>query len=93
MAAYSEWVERDDPRFSVARVVLEWIEAAGETPWRWPSVTLDDLSERGMDAGSYDWRQVVVPGTGGVEVYYRHWYQSDRVDVVAVMSPLDERRG
>lgn len=62
-----------------------WIRRAAAAPWTGghPSITIDELSVRGMGPGCYDWRQVKVPETG-VEVFYKHWCQSDIVDVIAV---------
>ena len=80
-APFDEWADRDDPPLSVWRTVKAWIDTAGNRPWLYLSVPVEDLSNRPFD----EVRSAVVPGTA-VQVYYRHQYATNIVDVIAVVT-------
>jgi len=62
------------------RRVRAWIDGLGETPWQAPSIPFPELS----DQPHYEVRTAVVPGSGGIEVFYRHDYLRDLVDLIWV---------
>ncbi len=58
-----------------------WVQAAGDAPWLAPSIPFPELSDQPIS----EMRSVVVPGSDGVEVFYRHSYATGAVDVVDVI--------
>lgn len=77
-----EWAARDDPPLSVYRAVQDWVGRLSDAPWQSPSVQIVELSNQPVD----EVRRAVVPGSGGVSVYYRNTYGEDVVDLIGVAS-------
>ena len=67
--------------------VEDWVAGLASASWQAPSVPFPELSSQ----PDYEVRSAVVPGSGGVEVFYRTTYVSggsfDVVDLIAVVSP------
>lgn len=73
-------MQREDPRVSVLRAVGEWVAGLGGRPWQAPSVPWPEMS----DQPHSDIRTAEIPGTDGVEIFYRHDFGTDIVDVIWV---------
>lgn len=80
VAALEEWAERADPPISVWRIVNDWVDGLGSSPWQAPSVPFPELS----DQPRYELRTAEILGTDGVEVVYRREYDGEMVDLVWV---------
>jgi len=79
-AALDEWVARVGPSSVVEDKVRRWVAGLDTASWQYPSSPFPDL----MFAGDYEVRSAVVPDSGGVEVFYRHDFVSDDVDLIWV---------
>lgn len=82
VAALREWLERDHPPRPIADTVTSWVRGLDHTPWQAPSVPFSELSFQPES----EVRLAVVPGTGGVHVFYRQIYDRDVVDLIWVGS-------
>jgi hypothetical protein len=80
VSALDEWGHREDPPYSMWRIVTLWIEGLGSAPWQAPSVPFPELSAPPV----YEVRLAEVPGSGGVEVFYRREFASEVVDLIWV---------
>lgn len=80
IAALDEWAERENPRYLTWRAVRGWIAGLADAPWQAPSVPFPELS----DPPSFEIRIAEVPGTEGVEVFYKHRFDDGLVDLVWV---------
>lgn len=56
------------------------VEGLGSAPWQAPSTPFLELS----DPPEYEVRVAEVPGSGGVEVFYRREFASEVVDLIWV---------
>lgn len=79
---YHRWVERESPSRAAQRVVRHFLAEIGDEPWRAPSVPIEALSHQ----PEYEVRTAAldVAGEQPVRVWYRHFYATDVVDVIAV---------
>lgn len=77
---------RGHPSYSTWRVVSEWVGGLAGAPWQAPSTPFAELSAQPV----YEVRFAEVPGSGGVEVFYRHEYGGDLIDLIWVGRLADE---
>lgn len=80
VAPLIEWRDSTNPLQERWNIVRLWVEMAGQTPWLSPSIPFPELS----DQPHYEVRSAVIPYSEGVEVFHRHTYADDRVDIIAV---------
>ena len=73
---------RDNPPFSKARLVEDWIAEVADRPQAAPSTPIDEMSNQ----PTYEVRWATVPGTD-VEVFYQHSYEAGIVDLFWVGPP------
>jgi hypothetical protein len=77
------WIERESPSVAAQQVARHFLAEIGDEPWRSPSVPIDALSNQ----PEYEVREVALSVEGDrrpVQIWYRHFYATDAVDVVAV---------
>ena len=77
------WIERESPSVAAQQVARHFFAEIGDEPWRSPSVPIDALSNQ----PEYEVREVALSVEGDprpVQIWYRHFYATDAVDVVAV---------
>ena len=77
------WIERESPSVVAQRVARHFLAEIGDEAWRSPSVPVEVLSNQ----PEYEVRQVALQVSGEerpVQVWYRHSYATDAVDVIAV---------
>jgi hypothetical protein len=79
---YREWVARSTPSAGLRLVVRAFIFELHDEPWATPSVPVPELSNQPEDEMRY---ATLVVGNESVSVYYRHFYGSGDVDLIAVM--------
>lgn len=77
IAAFHEWLERDDPPYSLMRSIRDWIDRLDHAPWQAPS---DEIREMTVH-GEYQIREATVRG---VEIIYKEEYSTGRVDLIHV---------
>jgi hypothetical protein len=80
VSALDEWGRREDPPYSTWQLVSLWIAGLATAPWQAPSTPFPELSE----LPEYEVRVAEVPGSGGVEVFYRREFADEAVDVIWV---------
>lgn len=83
VAEYQRWVERESPSLGAQRVARHFVAEVGDEPWHHPSVPIEALSNQ----PEFEVREValVVEGEGRpVNIWYRHIYATDVVDLIAV---------
>ncbi len=83
ITALEAWARLDDPGYSIWRTVSEWVGGLAVAPWQAPSIPFPELS----DLPRYEIRSAEVPESGGVEVFCRHEYDGEAVDLIWVGSP------
>lgn len=77
------WIERESPSVVAQRVARHFLAEIGDEAWRSPSVPVDALSNQ----PEYEVREVALSVEGEdrpVQVWYRHSYATNAVDVIAV---------
>lgn len=81
---YRLWVERESPPLEVQRVVRHFLADVGDEAWRTPSVPIAELSQQ----PEYEVRAatLAVSDRSAVQLWYRHFYATDVVDIIAVTS-------
>ncbi len=80
---YHGWIERESPSVGTQRVARHFLAEVGDEPWRLPSVPIAALSNQ----PEYEVRAAALAVEGEehpVRVWYRHFYATGDVDVVAV---------
>ncbi len=79
---YHAWVGREAPTVEAQRVVRHFLAEIGDELWRAPSVPIAELSQ----PPEYEVRAatLIVAEQSAVQVWYRHFYADDTVDVVAI---------
>lgn len=80
---YRRWVERESPSVAAQRVTRHFIAELGDEPWRNPSVPIEVLSNQ----PEYEVREAALAVEGEqrpVNIWYRHIYATDVVDLIAV---------
>jgi hypothetical protein len=82
IAEDAAWVERESPSIAAQYVVRCFLVEVGDEAWRAPSVPIGDLSDQPQDEmRSAD---VPVPGERSVWVWYRHFYTTGAIDIIAI---------
>lgn len=80
---YYRWIERESPSVVAQRVARHFLAEIGDEAWRSPSVPIEVLSNQ----PEYEVREAAL-AVGGeerpVQIWYRHTYVTDAVDVIAV---------
>ena len=79
------WIERESPSAVAQRAVRHFLAEVGDEAWRSPSVPVEVLSNQ----PEYEVRQAALQVEGEdrpVQIWYRHTYTTDVVDVIAVTS-------
>ena len=77
VGAFHDWLEREDPPYSLVRSVEAWIERLGSVPWQAPSRPIAEMTVE----GEYQTRQAVV---NGVAVIYSEDYPTGVTDLIDV---------
>jgi hypothetical protein len=80
---FHRWVEREAPSVGAQRVARAFLAEVGDEPWRAPSTPIDVLSNQ----PEFEMREAALGVAGEdheVQIWYRHFYATDAVDVVAV---------
>ena len=83
IAALSRWIEREAPSDTAQRVARHFLAEVGDESWRHPSVPIPELS----DQPEFEVRQAALGVEGErrpVLIWYRHFYATDVVDVIAI---------
>lgn len=85
ISAFDQWVAREQPSAAAQLAAAAFIEVIGAVPWRSPSTPLGDLSDQPYSQR----RHAVIDVEGGeapVEIWYRHYYDGDDVDLIDLTS-------
>jgi hypothetical protein len=84
VGAFHDWVEREKPSPAAWRAARAFIAELGDHSWQAPSVPVAELSVQPV----FEVRHALlpVPAEAGVEVWYRHEYATDDVDLIALAS-------
>lgn len=82
IAEYDVWVERESPSTAAQREIRGFLAEIGDEPWRAPSVPIADLSEQPADEMRL--AKVRVPGEPPTRIWYRHFYATGAIDVIAI---------
>ena len=77
-SALDEWRQRVNPSPTVWSVVWEWVQGLDAKPFQAPSTPFPELSS----LPEYELRTAEIPGSDGIEVFYRHEFASDEVDLI-----------
>ncbi len=80
---FHRWILRESPSAAAQRVARYFIAEVGDEPWRSPSVPIAELSNQ----PEYEVRAAALEVEGEdlpVRVWYRHFYATEAVDVIAV---------
>lgn len=80
---YYRWMEREAPSWAAQRVARVFLAEVGGEAWRAPSVPIDVLSNQ----PEFEVREAGLGVDGEprlVRIWYRHFYATDAVDVIAV---------
>jgi hypothetical protein len=81
--AFDAWSAHADSIDGEWRAVRHWISGLATASYQAPSIPVPELSEQ----PTYEVREAIVPGSGGVYVLYRSFYgEADLVDLIAVGS-------
>ena len=82
---YRRWVSRESPSIEAQRVARHFLAEIGDEPWRSPSVPVEALSSQ----PEYEVREASLPvesESRPVQIWYRHIYATDVVDIIAITS-------
>jgi hypothetical protein len=77
IGAFHEWLDREDPPYSLMRSIRAWIDGLDQAPWQAPSVEITEMTV----LGEYQIREAVV---NGVEIIYQEEYSTGRTDLIYV---------
>lgn len=80
--AFYEWLQREDPPYSLVVAVKAWIDGLDDAPWQAPSSQIDEMTV----LGEYQTRQATVQG---VDVIYQEQFLTGRTDLIHVGSRPD----
>ena len=78
--ALEEWAQRENPPYMTWRIVSAWVSSLESTPWQAPSVPFPELS----DLPNFEVRIAQIPGTDGIEVFYRRTFSGEVIDLIWV---------
>ncbi len=82
VAQYDAWVDRESPSPAAQRITRCFLVEIGEEAWQAPSVPIADLSDQPSDeVRSAD---LQAPGERTIWVWYRHFYATGAIDVIAI---------
>ncbi len=84
VAAFHDWVDREHPSLVCQRVARHFLVEIGDQPWRWPSVPVRELSDQPVS--ELRSAELSVDHDHAVVVWYRHFYATGDVDIIAVTS-------
>jgi hypothetical protein len=76
LEAFEEWVTREDPPYSTAVAIKDWIEGLGEAPWQSPRAPIDEMSVE----GEFQTRHVLFGG----DVIYQEHYATGTITVIDI---------
>lgn len=79
-SALSDWAAREKPTPEVWAAVSMWVAFLEDSPWPAPSTPFPELS----DFPNYETRSAEIPGTDGVEVFYRREFAGEVIDLIWV---------
>jgi hypothetical protein len=79
IAAFDDWLESEDPPYSLLRSVRAWIDGLDDAPWQAPSVEISEMTV----PGDYQTRQAIILG---IEVIYQEDYSSRKTNLIHVGS-------
>lgn len=87
ISAYQLWIDRERPTPAAQRVARAFIAELGDQPWRAPSIPIAELSLQ----PDFEVRhaRLEVRGESAIELWYRHQYATDDVDLIAVTSSAE----
>jgi hypothetical protein len=80
---FHAWIERESPSAAAQRTARSFLAEIGDEAWRAPSVPIEVLSNQ----PEYEVREAGLEVDGEhrlVRIWYRHFYATDAVDVIAV---------
>jgi hypothetical protein len=80
---FRRWIERESPSVAAQRMARHFLAEVGDEAWRSPSVPVEVLSNQ----PEYEVREVALHVEGEdrpVQIWYRHIYATDAVEVIAV---------
>ena len=80
---FHRWVERESPSLPAQRVARHFLAEVGDESWRSPSIPVEALCnqpEYEVRAAALDVESEPRP----LQIWYRHIYATDDVDVIAV---------
>jgi hypothetical protein len=81
---YHAWVERESPSIAARRAIRCFLVELAYEPWRSPSVPISDLSDQPEDEVRS--AKIQVPGEHPTRIWYRHFYSTGAIDVIAITS-------
>jgi len=79
IGAFHEWLEREDPPYSLMRSVRAWIDGLDVAPWQAPSRPIAEMTVE----GEYQTRQAIV---NGIEIIYKEDFPTGVTDLIDVRS-------
>jgi hypothetical protein len=82
IAAYQDWLRREHPPAKAQQTARSFIAELGDQPWLAPSVPIAELSLQ----PDYEVRYALLPvgDEVAVEIWYRHEYATEDVDLIAI---------
>lgn len=60
VGAFHDWLEREDPPYSLMVGVKAWIDGLDAAPWQAPSVVIEEMTVE----GEYQTREATILGIG-----------------------------
>lgn len=78
ISAFGRWVEIANPTLPVWRHARWWVADLAVKPWQAPSRPVPEQSDQPI----YEVRTAEIPRTGGIEIVYRYWYDTEVVDLI-----------
>ncbi len=79
VGAFHDWLEREDPPYSLMVGVKAWIDGLDAAPWQAPSVVIEEMTVE----GEYQTREATILG---IDVIYQENYPTRKTDLIYVGS-------
>ena len=79
VGAFHDWLEREDPPYSLMVGVKAWIDVLGAAPWQAPSVVMEEMTVE----GEYQTREATILG---IDVIYQEDYSTGKTNLIYVGS-------
>jgi hypothetical protein len=82
---FRRWIERESPSIAAQRVARHFLAEVGDEAWRSPSVPIEVLSGQ----PEFEVREAALDVVGEsrpVQIWYRHVYATDVVEIIAITS-------